>query len=233
VELIGEDDFFVGFAVVVAVFVDEEHVVWLGVTGLPVRVAGHGGDPEAALVVEGELDGVGEFGEFFLGGEEVDLVAGSGAEGGEGFFSVKVFGGAVLFTGFVVGFDFGELLGSGIGGGKIEGFSLGGGPDGAVAVGAHLFEFFELGGVVFGSVGAMAFSVDVDAVGDLVVFFPEPVFFADGVCSSRVKGAGEAARIPKNVEMQLFRDGVVWVRVNTFSVVKLVWGGVSDSGIFE
>jgi hypothetical protein len=117
VEAVGEDRFLVGFAVVVGVLVDEEHVVWFGVAGFPMRVAGHGGDPEAALVVEGELDGVGEVGEFFFGGEEVDFVAGGGGEGSEGFVAVEIFGAAVFLARAVVGFNFGEGDGFGIGGG--------------------------------------------------------------------------------------------------------------------
>ena len=177
VELVGEDRFLVGFAVVVGVFEDEELVVGLGVAGFPMRVGGHGGDPEAALVIEGDLDGVGEVGEFLFGGEEVDFVAGGGGEGGEGFVAVEVFGGAVFRAGAVVGFDFGKGKGFGIGGGEVEGFALRGGPDRLVAGGAHLFEFFELGRVVDRAEGFVATTVDVDAVGDLVVFFPKPVFF--------------------------------------------------------
>jgi len=179
-EAVGEDRFLVGFAVVVGVLVDEEHVVWFGVAGFPMRVAGHGGDPEAALVVEGELDGVGEVGEFFFGGEEVDFIAGGGGEGGEGLVAVEVFGGAVFFAGAVVRLDFGKGDGFGIGGGEVEGFALGGAPDRLVAVCAHLREFFELGRVVDGAEGFVAAAVNVDPIGDFVVFFPEPVFFEDG-----------------------------------------------------
>lgn len=180
-EIVGEDDFLVGFAVVVGVFVNEELVVGLGIAGFPMWVGGHGGDPKTALVVEGDLNGVGEVGEFFFGGEEVDLVAGSEGEGGEGVVAVKVFGATVLFAGAVVGFDLGERGGFGIGGGEVEGFSLSRGPDGAVAVGAHLLELFELGGIVFRAEGIVTAAVNVDAVGDFVVFFPEPVFFGDCV----------------------------------------------------
>jgi len=179
VEAVGEDRFFVGFAIVVGVLVDEEHVVWFGVAGFPMGVGGHGGDPEAAFVIEGELDGIGEIGEFLFGSEEVDLVAGCGGEGGEGFVAVEVFGGAVLFARAVVGFDFGEGRGFGIGGGEVEGFPLGGGPDRLVTVRAHFLKFFKLGRVIDGPEGVVAAAVDVDAVGDFVVFLPEPVFFAD------------------------------------------------------
>jgi len=80
VEVIGENGFLICFAVVVGVFEDKELVVWFGVAGFVVGVGGHGGDPEAALVVEGELDGIGEVGEFFFGSEEIDFVAGRGSE---------------------------------------------------------------------------------------------------------------------------------------------------------
>ncbi len=108
------------------------------------------------------------------------LYAGRG-EGGEGFGTVEVFGGAVLVAGPVVGFDFGERGGFGIGGSEIERFALGGGPDGLVAIGGHLLEFFKFGGIVFWAERIVAPAVDVDPVWDFVVFFPVPVFFADGV----------------------------------------------------
>ena len=75
-ELVGEDGFFVGFAVVVGVLVDEEHIVWFWVAGLPMWVAGHGGDPEAALVIKGNLRWVREVGEFFLRSKKLHLVSG-------------------------------------------------------------------------------------------------------------------------------------------------------------
>ena len=63
VEVVGEDGFFVGATVRVGVFEDDEFVVWFPVAGFVVWVGRHGGDPEAAAVVEGHLDGVGEVGE--------------------------------------------------------------------------------------------------------------------------------------------------------------------------
>jgi len=180
VEIFGEDNFLVCFAIVVGVFVNEELVVWLGIAGSPMGVGGHGGDPEAALVVEGDLDRVGEVGEFFFGGEEFDFVAGCEGEGGNGIVAIEVFSGAVFTGRTVVGFDLGEGDGFGIGSGEIEGLALGGGPDRLVANGAHLFKFFEFGWVVLGAEGIVAATVDVDSVGDLIVFFPDPVFFEDG-----------------------------------------------------
>ena len=200
--MIGEDRFFVGFAVVVGVFEDEEFVVGFGVAGFPMRVGGHGGHPEAALIVEGDLDGVGEVGEFFFGGEKVDLVAGGGGEGSEGVVSVEVFGAAVFLAGAVVGFDFGKGSCFGIGGSEIEGFSLGGGPDRLVAGDTHLLEFFKLGGVVDGAEGFVASSVNVDAIGDLVVFLPDPVFLEDGFANRPVSWSIRGA-VSKEVLIQI------------------------------
>jgi len=49
-----------------------------------------------------------------------------------------------------------------------------------VTVGGELLELFEFGRVVDGAEGAVASAVDMDPVGDFVVFFPHPVFFANG-----------------------------------------------------
>ena len=68
-----------------------------------------------------------------------------------------------------------------------------GGPDGLIANGAHFLEFFELGRVVDGAERTVATTVDVNAVGDLVVFFPDPVFFEDGGSGAETVGVGGAA----------------------------------------
>ena len=180
-KLVSEDDFFVCFTIVVGVLVDKKFVIGLGFAGFPVWIGGHGGDPESAFIVEGDLDWVGQVGEFFFGSKEINVVSGSSSEGGKGVVAVEVFGGAVLVAGPVVGFDLREVDGFGIGGSEIEGFSLGGGPDGLVAIGGHLLEFFKLGWIVFWAERIVAAAVDVDSVWDFVVFFPVPVFFADGV----------------------------------------------------
>jgi len=70
-EVVGEDSGFVGFAIAVGVF-ENDDLVGRNVAGNGAGEGGHGDDPESALGVEGDLLGVLEFGEFFLGGEEVD-----------------------------------------------------------------------------------------------------------------------------------------------------------------
>ena len=180
-KLISEHDFFVCFTIVVGVLVDKEFVIGFGFAGFPVWVGWHGGDPESAFIVEGDLDWVGQVGEFFFGGKEVDFVPRSGGEGSEGFGTVEVFGGAVFMGGAVVGFNFWEADGFGIGGSEVKGFALGGSPNGLVAIGGHLLEFFKFGGIVFWAERIVAPAVDVDPVWNFVVFFPVPVFFADGV----------------------------------------------------
>ena len=83
-EIAGEGRLFVGFAVVVRVFEDDEFVGGFGVADTVVRVAGHGGNPEAAFVIEGELHWVGEVGEFFFRREELHFIAVGQSEFGLG-----------------------------------------------------------------------------------------------------------------------------------------------------
>lgn len=205
-KLVSEDDFFVCFTIVVGVLVDKKFVIGLGFAGFPVWIGGHGSDPEAVFIVEGDLDRVGQVGEFFFGGKEVNLISGSSGEGGEGVVAVEVFGGAVFVAGPVVGFNFWEVDGFGIGGSEIEGFTLGGGPDGLVAIGGHLLELFKLGWIVFWAERIVASAVDVDPVWDFVVFFPVPVFFADGVIDAWVGCIGKATRSAKKVVVYLSGD---------------------------
>ena len=126
-------------------------------------------------------------------GLEFDFVAWCGGKGGDGFLAVEVFGGAVFIAGVIVGFDFGERFGSGIGCGEVEGFTLDRGPDRLVAYGAHLLELLELGRVVHGAEGLVAAAINVDSVGDFVVFLPHPVFFVDGGENIGAGGVGRAA----------------------------------------
>ena len=95
-KLVSEDDFFVCFTIVVGVLVDKEFVIGFGFAGFPVWVGWHGGDPESAFIVEGDLDWVGQVGEFFFGSKEINVVSGSSSEGGKGVVAVEVFGGAVF-----------------------------------------------------------------------------------------------------------------------------------------
>ena len=65
-QVICEGGLFVGFAVVIGVFENDELVTWFRVSDTVVRVAGHGGNPETPLVVECYLHRVGKIGEFFF-----------------------------------------------------------------------------------------------------------------------------------------------------------------------
>jgi len=72
VQTIGEYGAFVGFAVMIGVFEDEDFVLRKG-PGSGMWPGGHGDDPESAFAVESDLDGVFEFGELFFGSEEVEF----------------------------------------------------------------------------------------------------------------------------------------------------------------
>ena len=134
VQAAGEDGLLVGLPVAVRVLEDQDLVVGLGVAGAPLRVAGHGRDPEPAAVVEGQTDRIGEIGELLLGGEELDLVAGGHGEGLQGLVTRQVVGRTVLgVAGGIVGLHRRQRGRLGVGGGDVELRALGGGPDGAVA----------------------------------------------------------------------------------------------------
>ena len=166
---VGEDRLFVSAAVVVGVFEDEKFVVGLGVARFVVRVAGHGGDPEAAFVVEGKLDWIGEVGKLFVGSEESDPVA-----LGDFNFLRGAFGGKVSLFGFS---KIGKRRGLGVGFCDINEPGGGGGPNRLVTNMHHLGELGEFGGIVFRTVRTMAPAKDVHAVRDLVVVSPQPAFF--------------------------------------------------------
>lgn len=68
-----------------------------------------------------------------------------------------------------------------------------------VAVAGHLLELFKFSGIVFWAERIVAPAVDVDSVWDFVVFFPVPVFFADGVIDAWVGCTGMATRRAKKV----------------------------------
>jgi len=105
-ELVGEDDGFVGFAVVVGIGEDEDAVAVAGIelfAGQFVESVVFG-DPEAARGVPGAGDGVADLG---FGGEDGDVEAVGDAEGGGGF------GGREGFAGDLFGVDGG---GEGLGG---------------------------------------------------------------------------------------------------------------------
>ena len=105
VEFVGEDGLLVGAAVVVCVLVNEDFIVRKRVAGAVGRVGGHGGDPQAAAVVEGKLHRVGEVGEFLFRGKQFHFVT---FRHGQCFFrliAVKVGLSAVFLAGSVVAGD--------------------------------------------------------------------------------------------------------------------------------
>ena len=120
-EALVEDGAFVGFAVVVGVFEDDDFVR-LFLSGFDVRVDGGAGDPETAFLVPCHLDG---FSDERVLGEEIDFEFRGEFEGG-------------LFDGWVDGGDFLEIaLGLSDGGEGEEGSGdplHGGGKDGKVGV---------------------------------------------------------------------------------------------------
>ena len=80
VEVIGPGGAFVGFAVLVGVFENDDFIARF-LAGIDVGISDRGGDPEAAVLVPTHRDGAGHFGEVFFGGEAVDLEAGIDFEG--------------------------------------------------------------------------------------------------------------------------------------------------------
>ena len=80
VEVIGPSGAFVGFAVLVCVFEDDDFIARL-LAGVNVGIGNRGGNPKAAVFVPAHLDGAGHFGEVFLGGEAVDFETGVDLEG--------------------------------------------------------------------------------------------------------------------------------------------------------
>ena len=54
-KIIGKNDLTVGLSVVVGIFENNQLVLWLGISDPVVRIAFHGGDPEAPFVIKGKL----------------------------------------------------------------------------------------------------------------------------------------------------------------------------------
>ena len=76
VEFVVEHRALVGRAVLVGVLQDHELVGRCWIARLPLRVARHRRDPEAALRIEGQLHGLGELRKLRLVGEQLHLEAG-------------------------------------------------------------------------------------------------------------------------------------------------------------
>ena len=185
VEVVGE---FVGFAVTVGVFEDDDAVTELGGGGAA-RVVGPDGDPEAALGVPGHLHGFGEFGEFALAGEQVHLHSGGEFHLRHGLLRGEELVGPVGVGAGLVGAERSdqrkrEHLGRG-------GFALGGSPEDAVAVGRDGVALFHLllhdliigdfGLILDGFVGDLRpVTVDIVAIDRAVAGMPLGVFLVHG-----------------------------------------------------
>lgn len=177
-QAVGEGGLLVGATIAIGVFEDDQFVVRRGVAGFPMRVAGHDGDPEAALVVEAELDGIFQVGELGLGSEQVHLVTLGHGEAGERLLDVFVLD-AAHFAFAVFGIEVGGHRGEGMSGAIVhaEVGLLAGGEvvDELVAQGHHLAGLADFVGVILRAVGVVALAVAVDAVDEVVVVVPKPV----------------------------------------------------------
>ena len=183
VELVVEDGAFVGAAVAVGVFENEQAVAGSRVARLPHGIGRHAADPEAAAVVEVDLLGLGEFGELALAGEEFDFEVLGDLHRLDAFFGREVF--ELVGFGVVLGWiaEAGSAARSarrcccrrraGV-------FALGDVPDVAIADGGHGADFGDFAGEGFGVPGAAA-AVDVPAVEHAVVLEVDPRLVVDGV----------------------------------------------------
>ena len=201
VQAVGEYAALVGAAVAVGVLEDEELVVGRRVAGAVVRVGRRGGDPEAALAVEGHLHGLLQVGEHRLIGEEVHLEAGQELHLGDGLLTGEELGGiAVLVAGLVVGRDRRQGVRLRVIDGQVGATSGGDVLDERVAQGGHLADLADLVGVVLGAEGVVALAVGVDAVDDGVVGVPPVVLLLhggvdQGLVGLRLAGGGTVERI--------------------------------------
>ena len=209
VQLVGEDGFLVRLAVAIGVFINEDLVVRQRVAGAVVRVGGHGGDPEAALVVKGELHGIGEVGEFLLAGEELGFVALGQGEAFFGGLAVEVLGAAVFDAGLVVGGHLGQLVGAAVIHGEVLLFAGGDIVNELVTEGGHLAGLFDFVGVVLRAERIVALAVGVDAIQDVVVAVPEPVLLLHGFVDEGGVGFGFAGLVPVEAGGEDFGDGLV------------------------
>ncbi len=73
-QVVCKDRLLVRLAVAVGVLIDEELVVRHRIARAVVRIGRHHGHPETPLVIEGDLHGVGQIGEFLLTGKKLHLV---------------------------------------------------------------------------------------------------------------------------------------------------------------
>ena len=130
--------------------------------------------------------------ELALRGEQFDLVAIGDLHRGERGVAVEILDRTVLAARAVVGFDLWQRVGFRVGGSEVKSLALERGPDRPVADRGHLFELLQFVRVVDRAEGAVAATEDVDAVGDLVVLVPQPVFLAhrceDSVVLPAVRG---------------------------------------------
>ena len=72
VKVIGPGGAFVGFAILIGVFENDNFIARF-LAGINMRVGDGGGDPKTAVFVPAHLDRAGHLGEIFFGGKAIDL----------------------------------------------------------------------------------------------------------------------------------------------------------------
>ena len=95
-QFVSKNNFFIGFAIVVGVLVNENFVVRQSISRLIGGIGGHGCNPQASSVIKRKLHGVSEIGKFFLGSEKLDFVAFGNGQRSFCVFTILVFGIAIF-----------------------------------------------------------------------------------------------------------------------------------------
>ena len=169
------------------------------------RVGRRRSDPEATFAVEGHLNGLLEVWEFFLGCEQLHLVAGRYLHLSDRRFAGQELGRvAVLHVGLEVRRHGRERERLAIVDRQVRPFPLGEAVDEVVAQGGHLAGLGYFRRVVLGAEGVVALAMGMHAIDDRIVSVPEEVLGLDGGIDEALVGfRGAGRRAVKTVGQQL------------------------------
>ena len=235
VQLIGENGFLVRLPVAVGVLIDEDLVIRLRIAGTVVRVGGHHGNPEPALVVKGKLHRIGKVGEFLFGGEEFRLVSLGCGQRFLGVLTILVFGCAVLVARLIVRLHFGKRMGLRIRCGHIELRSAHDRPDLLIADIGHFTDLLLLVRIVCRAERVVAAPVDVHAVEHSVIVEPIPVLVGDRLHHSLCGSLRLHCTLAENPLFQHSREDLVTFIVGqeTVACERLFQGWIELEGWIE
>ena len=174
-KIVRKDSFFICFAIVIRVFIDQQLIGWSGIAGLIMRVTWHGCNPKPPFIVKGELYRVCEIWPFFFRGKKFDFVPRSYFQFGKGSFSIEIFQTSVLFR-IIISLYFRKFFRLRVGSCEIFLFTIICHPYCSVPNSSHLTDFLQLKWIIVRTKWIVPPSEYVHTIRNLIVISPKPVF---------------------------------------------------------